>query len=55
MLQSETSFREFEFDGYTYRYVASKDMEGVETPALSGGITYHKSGTNFGRLCKGYG
>ena len=35
---SETSFREFEFDGYTYRYVASKDMEGVETPALSGGI-----------------
>ena len=35
---SETSFREFEFDGYTYRYVASNDMEGVETPALSGGI-----------------
>ena len=35
---SETSFREFDFDGYTYRYVASKDMEGVETPALSGGI-----------------
>ena len=31
---SETSFREFDFDGYTYRYVASKDMEGVETPAL---------------------
>ena len=23
---SETSFREFEFDGYTYRYVVSKDM-----------------------------
>lgn len=35
---SETSFREFYFDGYTYRYVASKGMEGVETPALSGGI-----------------
>ena len=35
---SETSFREFEFDGYTYRYVASNDMEGVETPAFSGGI-----------------
>lgn len=35
---SETSFREFDFDGYTYRYVPSKDMEGVETPALSGGI-----------------
>ena len=35
---SETSFREFEFDGYTYHYVVSKDLEGVETPALSGGI-----------------
>ncbi len=35
---SETSFREFEFDGYTYRYVASKDLGGVETPAFSGGI-----------------
>jgi len=35
---SETSFREFEFDGYTYHFVATKDMEGVETPALSGGI-----------------
>ena len=28
----------FEFDGYTYRYMVSKDMEEVETPALSGGI-----------------
>jgi len=35
---SETSFREFEFDGYTYHYVTSKDLEGVETPAFSGGI-----------------
>ncbi len=35
---SETYFREFEFDGYTYRYVASKDMEGVETPVLYDGI-----------------
>jgi len=35
---SETSFREFEFDGYTYHYVKSKDLEGVETPAFSGGI-----------------
>ena len=26
---SETSFREFEFDGYTYRYVASKDMDKI--------------------------
>lgn len=52
---SETSFREFEFDGYTYRYVASKDMEGVETPGTKWWNTYHKSGTNFGRLRKGYG
>ncbi len=35
---SATGFREFEFDGYTYRYVVSKDMEGVETLALSGGV-----------------
>lgn len=35
---SKSSFRDFSFDGYTYRYVASKDTEGVETPALSGGI-----------------
>ena len=37
-VSSMTRFREFEFDRYTYRYVASKDMEGVEIPAFSGGI-----------------
>lgn len=37
-VSSETSFREFAFDGYTYRYVASKSMEGVEKPDFSGGI-----------------
>lgn len=35
---SATSFREFEFEGYTYRYVASKNLEGVEAPPFSGGI-----------------
>ena len=37
-VSSETSFRDFTFAGYTYRYVASKTMEGVEKPALSGGV-----------------
>lgn len=37
-VSSETSFRDFTFDGYTYRYIASKTMEGVEKPAFSGGI-----------------
>jgi len=35
---SETSFREFEFDGYTYRYVMSNSLEGVELKEFSGGI-----------------
>ena len=37
-VSSETSFRDFTFDGYTYRYVVSKSSEGVEKPAFSGGI-----------------
>lgn len=37
-VSSETSFREFTFDGYTYRYVASRSLDGVEKPAFSGGI-----------------
>lgn len=37
-VSSETSFRDFSFDGYTYRYIASKTMDGVEKPAFSGGI-----------------
>ena len=35
---SKTGFREFEFDGYTYIFVPAKDMEGVESPAFSGGV-----------------
>lgn len=37
-VSSETSFRDFSFDGYNYCYVASKSLEGVERPAFSGGI-----------------
>lgn len=37
-VSSETSFRDFEFDGYTYRYIASKSLEGIDTPAFSGGV-----------------
>lgn len=37
-VSSETSFRDFTFDGYTYRYVASKSLEGVEKPVYSGGV-----------------
>jgi len=35
---SETSFREFEFDGYFYRLVLTKHMEGVESLLPSGNI-----------------
>lgn len=38
-VSSETSFRDFEFDGYTYRYVSSRNPEGIEKPVYSGGIT----------------
>lgn len=37
-VSSETAFREFEFDGYTYRYISSKISEEVDMPAFSGGI-----------------
>ena len=37
-VSSETSFRDFSFDGYTYHYVASKNSEGIEKPPYSGGI-----------------
>lgn len=37
-VSSETAFRDFAFDGYTYRYVASKSLEGVERPSFSGEI-----------------
>ncbi|MBD5463288.1 MAG: hypothetical protein HDR24_09570 [Lachnospiraceae bacterium] len=37
-VSSETSFRDFEFDGYSYHYVSSKNSEGIDQPAFSGGI-----------------
>ncbi|MBQ7889430.1 MAG: hypothetical protein IJ356_06695 [Erysipelotrichaceae bacterium] len=37
-VSSETRFRDFTFDGYTYCFVASKCSEGVEKPAYSGGV-----------------
>ena len=37
-VSSATAFRDFTFDGYTYCYVASKSLEGVEKPAFSGEI-----------------
>ena len=37
-VSSETSFRDFTFDGYTYRFVMSKSLEGIEKPPYSGGV-----------------
>lgn len=37
-VSSETSFRDFTFDGYTYRFIASKNSEGIDRPPYSGGI-----------------
>lgn len=37
-VSSETSFRNFTFDGYTYCFVASKNSEGIEKHPYSGGI-----------------
>ena len=37
-VSSETSFSDFEFDGYTYRYVVSKNSEGIEKLPYSGGV-----------------
>lgn len=37
-VSSETSFSDFTFDGYVYRYVASKSLEGIDRPPYSGGI-----------------
>lgn len=37
-VSSETSFRDFTFDGYTYCYVASKNAEGIDRPPYSGGV-----------------
>lgn len=35
---SETSFRDFTFDGYMYCFVVSKSSEGIEKPPYSGGV-----------------
>ncbi len=37
-VSSETRFREFEFDGYVYRYVPSRIQNGVEKVGYSGGV-----------------
>lgn len=37
-VSSQTSFRDFTFDKYTYRYIASKTLEGIDKPSYSGGI-----------------
>ena len=37
-VSSETSFRDFEFDGYTYHYVKSKERDGVVAPEYSCGV-----------------
>ena len=37
-VSSESSFREFEFGGYTYHYIKSKIQDGVDSPLYSGGI-----------------
>ena len=37
-VSSDTSFRNFEFDGYTYRYIKSKNSNGIISPEYSGGI-----------------
>ena len=37
-VSSETSFRDFTCDGYTYCYVVSKSSEGIEKPPYSGGV-----------------
>ncbi|MDD3251385.1 MAG: type IV toxin-antitoxin system AbiEi family antitoxin [Lachnospiraceae bacterium] len=37
-VSSETRFQEFEFDGYTYKYIHAKTQTGVERVQYSGGI-----------------
>lgn len=37
-VSSQTRFRDFAFDKYTYRYIASKTLEGIDRPSYSGGI-----------------
>lgn len=35
---SETRFHDFEFDGYTYRYIKGPIKEGIVCPEFSGGV-----------------
>ncbi len=37
-VSSKTRFHDFEFDGYTFRYINSRIDYGIETPAFSGGV-----------------
>lgn len=37
-VSSETRFREFEFDGYTYKYIPARIKSGVEEVGYSGGV-----------------
>ncbi|MEG0933535.1 MAG: type IV toxin-antitoxin system AbiEi family antitoxin [Lachnospiraceae bacterium] len=37
-VSSKTRFHDFEFDGYTYKYIASKTQSGVEAVQYSSGI-----------------
>lgn len=37
-VSSETSFLDFDFDGYSYRFIKSKSQEGIICPKFSGGI-----------------
>lgn len=37
-VSSKTAFKEFEFDGYIYRYIPSKCSQGIENIQYSGGL-----------------
>jgi len=37
-VSSKTPFRDFEFDGYSYRFIKSRGLDGVVCPKYSGGI-----------------
>ena len=43
---SETRFHDFEFDGYTYRYIKGPIKEGIVCPEFSGGVTISANKVN---------